>query len=95
MMRKGNRRKQRWSLLLVVAIVILFLVGAGVVHNMDEQIGKDPITALNEDRSQELVTGVQYTLNLEQEQQYQESQQQQEERIQEQKEQQKETGCSP
>lgn len=95
MMRKGNRRKQRWSLLLVVAIVILFLVGAGVVHNMDEQIGKDPITALNEDRSQELVTGVQYTLNLEQEQQYQESQQQQEERIQEQKEQQKETDPLP
>lgn len=95
MMRKENRRKQRWSLLLVVAIVILFFVGAGVVGSMDEQIGKNPITALNEDRSQELVTGVQYTLNLEQEQEYQESQQQQEERIQEQKEQQKETSSLP
>lgn len=80
-MGKTSRSKRRWSLVIIVLMLLLFLCGTIAVKNMDELIGNNPIETLNEERSQELVSGENYALNQEQEEQYLQMQEEQKEQI--------------
>lgn len=79
-----KKNKKKWTIAIVVLMFVLFLAGASAVHNMDEKVGNNPIETINEDRSQELVTGENYALSQEQEEEYKQNQQEQEERIEQQ-----------
>ena len=71
------------STIIVLALIMLFSgICYGVVKNTDESVGKNPITNINENRSQVLVSGEKYFLNSYQEKQYKKQQEKQRKQIQ-------------
>ncbi len=75
----SNKKKITVAILVILAISIGALYG--VVKNTPEARGENPISSINKNRSQVLVSGEKYSLNKDQEKEYKKQQKQQQKQI--------------
>lgn len=83
---KGKKGKRKLSILTAALVLVLVISGAAAILSMDEARGDSPIGDVNENRSQVMVTGMNYSLNDEKEAEYEEEQEPENEEPEQQKE---------
>lgn len=79
---KERLRKNRISIIIITAMIVMVAVIMSVAASWDEDVGDNPIIGVNQARSQLLMSGSGYSLNNQQEEEYKKKQEQLKEHIQ-------------
>lgn len=79
---KERLRKNRISIIIITAVIVMVAVIMSVAASWDEDVGDNPIIGVNQARSQLLMSGSGYSLNNQQEEEYKKKQEQLKEHIQ-------------